>query len=105
MLCQFLLYRKVTQPYVYIHFFLILFFIVFSPKRVDIVPCAAPPPPPPYSFFFFFLSFPGPHPQLMEVPRLGVYLGAAAAGLHYSHSNVGSERLQPTPQHTTMPDH
>ena len=35
----------------------------------------------------------------MEVPRLGVPIGATAAGLHHSHSNMGSEpHLQPTPQ-------
>ena len=32
-------------------------------------------------------------------------VGAAAASLHQSHGNSGSElRLQPTPQLTTMPD-
>ena len=33
------------------------------------------------------------------------WIGASAAGLHHSHSNLGSEPcLQPTPQHTTTPD-
>ena len=32
----------------------------------------------------------------MEILRLGGQMGAAAAGLHHSHSNVGSElHLQP----------
>ena len=32
-------------------------------------------------------------------------IGAVAAGLHQSHSNVGSEpHLQPTPQLTATPD-
>ena len=32
-------------------------------------------------------------------------IGAAAAGLHHSHSNAGSELcLQPTPQLTATPD-
>ena len=32
-------------------------------------------------------------------------IGATAAGLHHSHSNVGSEaRLRPTPQLTAMLD-
>ena len=32
-------------------------------------------------------------------------IGATAAGLHHSHSNVGSEpRLQPTPQLPATPD-
>ena len=43
---------------------------------------------------FFFLR---PHLQHMEIPRLGVKCGVAA-GLHHSHSNVGSELcLRPTP--------
>ena len=47
-----------------------------------------------YSFFFF-----GPYPRHMEVPRLGGRIGAEAAGLHHSHSNLRSEPcLQPTPQ-------
>ena len=41
----------------------------------------------------------------MEVPRLGVPSGAAAASLHHSQSNMVSEPcLQPTPQLTAMPD-
>ena len=52
--------------------------------------------------FFFFNLFPGPHPQYMEVPRLGA---AIAASLHHSHSNSGSEsHLQPTPQLMATPD-
>ena len=32
-------------------------------------------------------------------------IGATAAGLHFSHSNVGSEpHLRPTPQLTATPD-
>jgi len=32
-------------------------------------------------------------------------IGAAATGLHHSHSNAGSEpRLRPTPQLMAMPD-
>ena len=41
--------------------------------------------------FFFFFCFLGPHPQHMEVPKLGVEIGATAAYLHHSHSNVGFE--------------
>ena len=55
---------------------------------------------------FLFLSlfcFLGPHLQRMEVPRLQI--GATAAGLHHSHSNVGSElHLRATPQLTVMLD-
>ena len=41
--------------------------------------------------FFFFFVFSGPHPQLMEIPRLQVKLELQAASLHHSHSNMGSE--------------
>ena len=46
-----------------------------------------------YLFFvcLFVSSFLGPHPQHMEVPRLGGLIGAVAASLHQSHSNAGSE--------------
>ena len=41
----------------------------------------------------------------MEVPRLGVEIGAVAGGLWHSHSNARSElHLQPTPQLTAMLD-
>ena len=40
--------------------------------------------------FFFFL---GAHPWHMEVPRLGVQLGAAAAGL--CHSSLQRQILNP----------
>ena len=56
-------------------------------------------------FFFVFLSFLGPLPQHMEVPRAGRLIGAVAAGLHQSHSNTVSEpHLQPTPQLMAMLD-
>ena len=55
--------------------------------------------------FFCLFVFSGPHPQHMEVLRLGGLTGAVAAGLHHSHSNVGSEpRLRPTPQLTATLD-
>ena len=60
-----------------------------------------------YFIYLFILSFLflGPHPQHMEVPRLGVESGAVAAGLHHSHSHTRSKpRLQPTPQLTETPD-
>ena len=40
MLCQSLLYSKVTQLYTCIHSFLIFFSIMVYPRRLDIVPCA-----------------------------------------------------------------
>ena len=42
-----------------------------------------------YILFFFFLSFLGLNLWHMEVPRLGGQIGAAAASLCHSHSNVG----------------
>ena len=51
-------------------------------------------------FFFFFLVFLGLHSQHMEVPRLGVLIGAVAAGLHHSHA--GSEpRLTSSTAHSS----
>ena len=50
-----------------------------------------------------FFSFLGPHPWHMEIPRLGGPIRAAAAGLHHSHSNLGSQlHLQPTLQLMAM---
>ena len=54
-----------------------------------------------FLFCFVFLFFLGPHLRHMEVPRVRGWIGAVAAGLHHSHSNVGSEQhLWPTPQLT-----
>ena len=54
-------------------------------------------------FFFFFLVFSGPPLQHMEVPRLGVELGATAAS--HSHSNARSKPLlRPTSPLTATPD-
>ena len=51
------------------------------------------------------IGFLGPHLHHMEVPRLGGQIGAAAAGLHHSHSHARSElHLQSTPQLSAMPD-
>ena len=53
-----------------------------------------------YLFIYFLLFvFLVPHPQHMEVPRLGGRIRAIVAGLRHSHINTGSEPcLQPTPQ-------
>ena len=52
-------------------------------------------------FFFFFLFRASPVANGTSQAR--VWIGAAAAGLHHSHSNVGSElHLQPTLQLTAM---
>ena len=58
-----------------------------------------------FCFCFVFLPFLGLLRWHMEVPRLGGQIGAAAASLHQSHSNAGSEpRLRSTPQLTATPD-
>ena len=50
----------------------------------------------PYFFLFFFL---GPHPAAYGGSQARGPVGATAAGLHHSHSNVRSElRLWPAPQ-------
>ena len=48
-------------------------------------------------FCVVFFGLLGPHWRHMDVPRLGFQIRAAVAGLHHSHSNLGSEpRLQST---------
>ena len=50
-------------------------------------------------FGFVFLSFLGPQPGHMEVPRPGGLIRAIATSLLQSHSAWGSEpHLRPTPQ-------
>ena len=53
-----------------------------------------------YLFIFFvFLPFLRLLPTAHGGSHARGLIGAVAAGLHYSHSNTGSEpRLQPTPQ-------
>ena len=52
----------------------------------------------------FFLSFVFA-PEAYGGTQAGSQIRAVAAGLHHSHSNVGSEpRLQPIPQFTATPD-
>ena len=66
-----------------------------GPGDTDLIPALQP---------FFFFVFLGPHPQYMEVSRLGVKLELQPS-LHHSHSNKGSEpSLRPTPQLRVMPD-
>ena len=52
-------------------------------------------------FFFSFLEL---HLWPVEVPKLWFESELQAAGLHHSHSKMGSEpRLQPTPQLMATP--
>ena len=54
-------------------------------------------------FFFFAISWAAPAAYGGSQARGPI--GAVAAGLHQSHSNVGSKlRLRPTQQLTAMPD-
>ena len=58
-------------------------------------------------FFFFFClyDFSRAAPTACGGSQARGLIGAIAAGLRQSHSNVGSElRLQPTPQLTATPD-
>ena len=56
-----------------------------------------------YEIFFFFLFKAAP--TAYGSSQTKGWIGAAAAGLHHSHSNSGSEpRLRPTTQLTTTPD-
>ena len=52
-----------------------------------------------FFFFFFFclFAFTGAIPSAYEVPRLGALIGAVAASLHHSHSNMGSLTHWATP--------
>ena len=67
------------------------------------------PIPPPFRVFYFlyfwsFCHFQGRSRSIWSSQARGP-IGAAATGLHQTHSNVGSkQRLQPTPQLTAMPD-
>jgi len=59
----------------------------------------------PVFLFLVFLPFLGPLPAAYEGSQARGWIGAVAAGLHQSHSNLGSEpRPQPTPQLTATPD-
>ena len=54
-----------------------------------------------FFFFFYFRATPAAYGGSQARGRIR----AIAAGLHHSHSNMGSEpRLQPTPQLMAMPD-
>jgi len=60
-----------------------------------------------FFFFFFFCLFAFSRTALMAYggSQARGQIGAAATGLHQSHSNAGSEpHLQPTPQLTATPD-
>ena len=63
--------------------------------------------PCPVLLFFFFprFAFSRAAPTACGGSQARDLIGAAATGLHQSHSNVGSELcLQPTPQLTATPD-
>ena len=60
-----------------------------------------------FSNFFFFCLFASSRatPEAYGGSQARDVIGAVAAGLRQSHSNLGSKpRLQPTPQLTAMPD-
>ena len=56
-------------------------------------------------FFLVFLPFSWAAPTAYGGFQGRGLIGVVAAGLHHSHSNMGSElRLRPTPQLTATPD-
>ena len=56
-------------------------------------------------FIFIFISFFRASPVAYGFSQARGRMGATAAGLHHSHSNVGPEPcLRPTPQFMAMPD-
>ena len=58
-----------------------------------------------YFILLFYFVFFRPHTQCMEVSRPGSQIGATAASLGHSHSNIGSEScLGITPQLMAMLD-
>ena len=58
-----------------------------------------------FFFFFFFFCIFRAAPAAYGGSQARGLIGAVAAGLHHSHSNMGSEpHLQPTPQLTATPD-
>ena len=58
-----------------------------------------------YPFYLFILLFRVTPVAYVSSPARG-QVEAVAAGLHYSHSNVGSELcVRPTPQLMETPDH
>ena len=44
-----------------------------------------------FFLFFLYFGFLGPHPQNMEIPRLGGQIRTVAVGLHHSNSDLGSK--------------
>ena len=57
-------------------------------------------------FLFFIFVFSRAAPAVYGGSQARGLIRAVAAGLHHSHSNVGSkQRLPPTPQLTATPDH
>ena len=58
-----------------------------------------------FLFFFFLFCLSRAAPVAYGGSQARGRIGAVAASLHQSHSNVGSEpRLQPTPQLIATPD-
>ena len=58
-----------------------------------------------FLFFFFWSFFKRDTPAAYGGSQARGLIGAEAAGLYHSHSNLGSEpHLQPTPQLMATPD-
>ena len=57
-----------------------------------------------YFYFFWLFVFLGPHPQHMEVPRLGVERELQLPAYTTATATESKQSLQPTPQLTGMPE-
>ena len=58
-----------------------------------------------FIFIFYFFCLSRAAPEACGGSQARGLIGAVAAGLRHSHSNLGSEPcLRPTPQLTAMPD-
>ena len=102
-----LLYSKVTQSHMHIY---ILFLTLSSIMWLDILPSTIHQdliayPQILFIWFFYFFVFSRAAPMACGGSQARGPIRAVAAGLHHSHSNMGSEWcLRPTPQLTAMPD-
>ena len=132
MLCQFLLYSRVTQSYIYMyiyihqsdfvinvcayacaykyiymymHSFLKYYFPSWSIQEIEYISLRDTVGP--YCLSILFLSFVfffRAPPSTYGGSQGRGLIRAVASGLHHSHSNVGSEPcLRPTPQPMAMP--
>ena len=112
MSCWFLLYSKATQAYIHIYSFSSINFhpVLYQEPGYSSLCCTVEH----HCLailnvivwvFFCLLSFSRAAPKAHGGSQAGGQIRATAAGLHHSHSNVGSKpHLWPTPQPTATLD-